>query len=294
MRLTHFIDIAAFSSDWAYAVLDRASQLKAEHGQHSSLPLQGKSVGLLFKKPSTRTRISFEVGVQQLGGSAITLHDHEVGLGEREPIKDVARVMSRYMDMVMIRTFDHQDIMTFADYATIPVINGLTDWSHPCQAMADFLTIKEQFGQFSNLKVAYLGDGNNVCRSLVELAHLLGVEMVIANPSQYELETTVPVIREHDPQVAVQGAHVIYTDTWVSMGEEDQPKSLRVFEPYQVNSALLALADPAAIVMHCLPAHRGEEVTDDVMESDQSKIFEQAENRLHAQKAIMAYLLESD
>ncbi len=293
MTLHDFIDIKGLSKEVAVDLLNRASQLKAENGRHSLLPLQGKSIGLLFKKPSTRTRISFEVGAYQLGGRAINLHDHEIGLGEREPIKDVARVISRYMDMVMIRTFDHQDIITFADYATIPVINGLTDWSHPCQAMADFLTIKEYFGSFNNLKITYLGDGNNVCRSLVELADLLGVCMVISNPSQYELDTQLDVQREPDPRCAVAGAHVIYTDTWVSMGEEDQSKSLAVFQPYQVNSELMALADPTAIVLHCLPAHRGEEVTDEVMESSQSKIFDQAENRLHAQKAIMSYLLES-
>jgi ornithine carbamoyltransferase len=290
----HFIDVSSYSKAVLRDILAVATQFKSDrnHAQNQ-LSLQGKSVGLIFEKPSTRTRISFEVGIHQLGGQAITLHNHEIGLGNREPIKDVARVISRYMDMVVIRTFNHSDIMTFASYATIPVINALTDGSHPCQAMADFQTIQAHFDDLTQIKIAYLGDGNNVCRSLVEMAHILGVEIVIANPPHHKLETTVPVTRVDNPKEAVKGAHVIYTDTWVSMGEENTQKSVSQFEPYQVNTALMALADPSAIFMHCLPAHRGEEVTDEVIESSQSKVFDQAENRLHVQKAIMSYLLDA-
>lgn len=288
---THFIDIAALTTQTAINLINLAYALKHAPRPDDQVRLKNKSVGLLFKKPSTRTRVSFEVGISQLGGNAVTLHDHEVGLGQREPIQDVARVISRYMDMVMIRTFDHSEITQFASFSTIPVINGLTDWSHPCQALADFLTIKEYFGTFQNLKVVYLGDGNNVCRSLVELGHLLGVQVVVSAPKSNGLDSQMPHITNPNPIDAVRGAHVIYTDTWVSMGEEGK-KNIHHFQPYQVNAQLMQHADPNAIILHCLPAHRGEEITDDMIESSQSKVFDQAENRLHAQKAIMTYLLE--
>jgi len=298
MSLTHFIDITEFSKETLLDILESALQLKSNVRlkKETDPVLQGKTVGLLFEKPSTRTRVSFEVGIRQLGGQAITLYKHEVGLGKREPIKDVARTLSRYLDMVMIRTFEHDNITTFASHATIPVINGLTDHSHPCQALADFMTIKENFSDLFQLKIAYLGDGNNVCRSLVNMAQVLGVDIVISNPPSFELTTDRPVTRVSDPKIAVAGAHVVYTDTWISMGEGTTHKPDRLlsrFLPYQVTAELMALANPSAIFMHCLPAHRGEEVTDDVIEAPYSKVFDQAENRLHAQKAVMRYLVAS-
>ena len=229
------------------------------------------------------------MGVRQLGGQSLHIKGDEVSLGKREPVKDVARVLSRMVDMVMIRTFSHDLVQEFARYASVPVINGLTDFSHPCQAVADLLTIKEHFGSLEQQKIVYLGDGNNVARSLAVLSKIMGVDCVLATPEANRL-TGKDHIYMKDAKEAVKGATVLYTDTWVSMGEEETDKGTDAFQKYQINDELLALADPKAIVMHCLPAHRGDEITDSVFESSQSKIFEQAENRLHAQKAIMAYL----
>ncbi|RAP35818.1 ornithine carbamoyltransferase [Candidatus Marinamargulisbacteria bacterium SCGC AAA071-K20] len=288
--MKHFLDIKNTSKEDLIKLLNLAQTLKEEvkSGQQRD-DLQGKTLGLLFQKPSTRTRVSFEIGMGQLGGRVITLQKDEVGLGKREPVKDVARVLSRYVDIIMIRTFDHTDIEEFSDFASIPVINGLTDFSHPCQAIADFLTILENFKSLDGIKIAYLGDGNNVCRSLVELAQKLGVEIVVSTPDGFELDYDGTYKQVKDPREAIKGADVVYTDTWISMGEEG--KSIEIFTPYQVNSELMKLASTRAIFMHCLPAHRGEEVTDEVMESEASKIFDQAENRMHAQKAIIKTLL---
>jgi ornithine carbamoyltransferase len=287
--MKHFLDIKDYSKEDLLSILDLARTIKAEvkSGKHRT-DLAGKTLGLLFEKPSTRTRVSFEVGMRQLGGSVITLQKDEVGLGNREPVKDVSRVLSRFVDAVMIRTFEHSDVQEFSKYASIPVINGLTDQSHPCQAMADFLTITENFDSLDGLKITYLGDGNNVCRSLLELAQKLDVEMVVSTPEGFELEYDGAYTHVRDPKEAIKDADVVYTDTWVSMGEEG--KSIDVFAAYQVNSDLMKLANSNAIFLHCLPAHREEEVTDEVMESSASKIFDQAENRMHAQKAIISTL----
>tara|TARA_A100001015_G_scaffold282188_1_gene346197 strand:- start:1442 stop:2305 length:864 start_codon:yes stop_codon:yes gene_type:complete len=287
--MKHFIDIIDFSKKDILQLIKQALKMKQNPFDYNFL--NNKNVGLIFEKPSTRTRVSFEVGIQQLGGHAIVLKKDEIGLGDREPVKDVSRVLSRYLDLVMIRTFEHSHLKEFVEYSSIPVINGLTDYSHPCQAIADFLTLYEHFSSFEGIKICYLGDGNNVSRSLVEISAICGVDCVISSPSENKLNSAINFKYEKDPKKAIAGAHVVYTDTWVSMG--DSAKSLEHFEQYQVNQALLSLADPKAIFLHCLPAHRGEEVTNDVIESTQSKVFDQAENRLHAQKAIMKFLLEN-
>ena len=285
--MIHFLDIKDFSKDQLLSIIKQAIKMKKDPLGYRFL--DNKSVALIFEKPSTRTRVSFEVGINQCGGKAVVLQKDEIGLGSREPVKDVSRVLARYLDLVMIRTFKHANLQEFAQYSSIPIINGLTDHSHPCQIIADFLTIFETFKSFDNLTLCYLGDGNNVTRSLVEMCSILGVKCVISTPEDNKLETEYSYVYEADPKKAVSGAHIIYTDTWVSMG--DSPKSLDRFKGYQVNDELMALANEKAIFLHCLPAHRGEEVTDTVMESAQSKIFDQAENRLHAQKAIMHYLM---
>lgn len=289
--MKNFIDIKQFTKKDLITLVELARVLKREHkaGIKHAKDFSNKTLALLFEKPSTRTRVSFEVGMKQFNGNVVTLQKDEVGLGDREPIKDVARVLSRYVDIIMIRTFEHSNLTTFSEYATIPVINGLSDLSHPCQAVADFLTIYETFGTFEGIKITYLGDGNNVCRSLLEFAQIVGVDMVVSTPDGYELDFDKSYRLIKDAKKAIEGAQVVYTDTWVSMGEEG--KGIESFNGYQINDALMSLANKDAIFMHCLPAHRGEEVTNDVMESTQSKIFDQAENRLHAQKAILQTLL---
>lgn len=289
--MKNFIDIKQFTKKDLITLVELARVLKREHKaciKHAK-DFSNKTLALLFEKPSTRTRVSFEVGMKQFNGNVVTLQKDEVGLGDREPIKDVARVLSRYVDIIMIRTFEHSNLTTFSEYATIPVINGLSDLSHPCQAVADFLTIYETFGTFEGVKITYLGDGNNVCRSLLEFAQIVGADMVVSTPDGYDLDFDKPYRLIKDAKKAIEGAQVVYTDTWVSMGEEG--KGIDAFNGYQINDALMSLANKDAIFMHCLPAHRGEEVTNDVMESTQSKIFDQAENRLHAQKAILQMLL---
>jgi ornithine carbamoyltransferase len=294
--MTHFLNISDFNSAQLVAFLDLADQLKADlkAGKQSSA-LAGKTLGMIFQKPSNRTRISFEVGMAQLGGRAIYIRDEEVGLGAREPVRDVARVLSRYLDGVVIRSNTHDDIDVFSQFSSVPVINGLSDMSHPCQALADMMTIREHKGTLEGVKLCYLGDVNNVCASLMTAAQLLGVEMTVACPPQ-----SVPIrdvfsgIRfVDDPRLAIKGADVVYTDVWVSMGQEDQAQDkLDLFRPYQVDLDLMSHASEEVIFMHCLPAHRGDEVTDDVMESSMSVVFDQAENRLHAQKAILMSLLK--
>lgn len=287
--MKHFLDIHDFSSKELLTLIELAYSFK--HESFKSSCLNSKSVGLIFEKPSLRTRVSFEVGIKQLGGHSIVLQKNEIGLGNREPIKDISRVLSRYLDLIMIRTYDHNTLKEFASCSAIPVINGLTDYSHPCQVIADFLTILEQFSSFNELKFCYMGDGNNVSRSLVELCYKLGIRCVLSTPEENKLKSDTPYFYEKNPVEAVSGAHIVYSDTWVSMGESK--KLLDVFASYQVNSNLMSYADENAIFLHCLPAHRGEEVTNDVMESSFSKVFDQAENRLHAQKAIMHTLMTS-
>ncbi len=295
--MKHFLDLADLSRDEIQALLDSAITLKTALKAGGNQPvLKGKVLGMIFEKPSLRTRVSFEVAMLQLGGHALYISPAEIGLGTRESVADVTRVLSRYTDCIMARTFSHDHIIELAKYATVPVINGLSDYNHPCQGLADLLTIHEKKGKLQGLKLAYLGDGNNVARTLLVGASKMGIHIVIASPSGYSLSKegqTSEVEFTDDPAVAVQEADIIYTDTWASMGQEDEMEMRKqVFMPYQVNKELVALTKPDAIVMHCLPAHRGQEITDDVMDSPQSVVFDQAENRLHAQKAILVALLK--
>ncbi len=267
--------------------------------------LAGRTLGMIFKKPSSRTRVSFEVGMFQLGGLALFLKDQDLGLGVRESVADVGRLFSRYLDGIVIRTFAHTEVEELARYASIPVINGLTDQHHPCQILADLLTIQEKFGRWEGIKVAWVGDGNNVAISWVQGAAKMGMHLALACPRGYwppadlirkaqeeAVATGGSVEILEDPLQAVKGADIIYTDVWVSMGQEAERRwRLEVFQPYQVNQALLEAAKPTTLVMHCLPAHRGEEITADVIDGPRSIVFDHAENRLHTQKAILQFLL---
>jgi ornithine carbamoyltransferase len=306
--MQHFLNISDFSADELWQFLDKAKELKDEFKAGGNQPiLKGKILGMIFQKPSLRTRISFEVGMFHLGGEALYLSPDEIGLGERESVPDVARVLSGYVDGIMARVFAHDHVVQLAEYSSVPVINGLSDYNHPCQALADVFTMWEHFGQIEGLKVAYVGDGNNVATSLIIILTKLGGHFSIASPQGYQLspqvlaeaqdlaeETHVNITVIPNPAEAVVDADVIYTDVWTSMGQEAEAEArLKVFPPYQVNSSLVAQAKPQAVVMHCLPAHRGEEVTDDVADGSQSLLFPQAENRLHAQKGILALLLGS-
>jgi ornithine carbamoyltransferase len=284
-------------------VLDVASRLKANKFDATQTQFaQGQTLAMLFEKPSLRTRVTFEAGMTQLGGHAIYL---EGRLGIRESVPDVARNLDRWIDGIMARTFDHKTVLDLAEYAKIPVINGLSDREHPCQAFADFLTIGERKGRLTGLKLSYVGDGNNVANSLMLLAAKVGVHFTIGCPPGYEpaadiwsatlsfaQETGAVITLTHDPYDAVAGADAVYTDVWASMGQEEETeKRAVIFAPYQVNAELMKHAKPEAIVMHCLPAHRGYEITDEVLDGPQSVVFDEAENRLHAQKAIMALLM---
>lgn len=267
-------------------------------GRGFGLPLKGKSIALVFQKPSMRTRVSFEVGMYQLGGNSVYLGSEEIGIGHREEIKDAARVLSRYVQGLVVRTFSHNDIVRLASFATIPVINALSDLEHPCQALSDLYTIKEKFGRFKNLKIGYIGDGNNVCNSLIYGCSRLNVRLQIATPKGYEPYAlcTMPyaqsIVITHNPREAAKEADILYTDVWASMGQEKEAaKRRKIFDGYKIDDSLLKKANKGCLVMHCLPAHRGEEITDKVMEGKNSIIFEQAENRLHSAKAILLYLL---
>ena len=289
-----------------YKILDLATDLKAKQkaGIEHHL-LKGKTLGMIFEKSSTRTRVSFEVGMYQLGGHALFLSSNDLQIGRGEPIKDTARVLSRYVDGIMIRTFSHDGIIELAQYADIPIINGLTDLLHPCQALTDLLTIREHKGELKGLKLAYVGDGNNMANSLMYAAAKVGMDIAIATPKGYEPDATVilnakadaaltgaTITITDDIKLAVANADVVYTDVWASMGQEAEQKArIAIFKDYQVNQTLMDLAKTDAIVMHCLPAHRGEEITEDVLEGNQSVVFDEAENRLHVQKAIMALLM---
>lgn len=286
--MKHFLDIESQSAESIDHLITLAYQMKTT--KYISSDLENKSVGLVFEKPSLRTRVSFEVGISQLGGTSISIQRDEIGLGKRESIKDVARVMSGYLDMVMIRTFDHKSIKEFAKFSSIPVINGLTDNAHPCQALADVLTIYENFDTLEGLTVVYLGDENNVSGSLAQICAKTKMNCIISSPTAKQTSSAVADY-EIDPIKAIKKADVIYTDTWVSMGDTYSEAHLEKLKPYQLNQALLDHARKKAIIMHCLPAHRGEEITDEVIESTRSVVFDQAENRLHAQKAVMQYLL---
>ena len=296
----HFLAIPDFSASELNALFDLAARMKA--GKYSEKPLAGKTLGMVFAKSSTRTRVSFEVGAFQLGGHALFLSSRDIQLGRGEPIRDTARVLSRYLGGIMIRTFDHADVEELARFATIPVINGLTDLLHPCQVLADLLTVKTSIEGWQGKTIAWVGDGNNMANSWINAAGTLGFELRLACPSGYEPNAAVlernraltRIILTTDPKEAVRGAHVVTTDVWASMGqEEEQDVRARAFAGYIVDQALMRRADPGAIFLHCLPAHRGEEVSDDVIEGPQSRVWDEAENRLHVQKALMVILMGS-
>ena len=304
--MKHFLELASVPTAELRDLLGLALRLKAEWKAGGNSPLlQGKTLGMIFLKPSLRTRVSFEMAMKHLGGGAIMLGPQEIGLGVRESIPDVARVLSGYVDGIMARVFDHKDVVQLAEYASVPVINGLSDGYHPCQALGDMLTIHEHFGTLDGLRLAFVGDGNNVAASVALACAHFGVSFSIATPEGYEMQRPVreqaydiagrngSVLEMRTrPQLAVADADVVYTDTWVSMGQEaEAAERAGEFGAYQVNGELLKNANPNAIVMHCLPAHRGDEITDAVMDGAQSRVFQQAENRMHAQKAILARLL---
>jgi ornithine carbamoyltransferase len=294
----HFLAIPDFSKHELISLFDLAIRMK--QGSYREKPLLGKTLGMIFAKASTRTRVSFEVGAFQLGGHALFLSARDIQLGRGEPIRDTARVLSRYLDGIMIRTYDHADVEELARYGSIPVINGLTDLLHPCQVLADLMTVREALGGWDDKVVAWIGDGNNMANSWINAAGTLGFELRLACPKGYEpnaeiLERNAAKTRitlTTDPGEAARGAHVINTDVWASMGqEEEQEKRAQAFQGYMVDAPLMASAAPGAIFLHCLPAHRGEEVAEDVIEGKQSRVWDQAENRLHVQKAVMAVLM---
>jgi ornithine carbamoyltransferase len=298
----HFTRVADWAGDELLSVLDLADDLKdrqRRREEHHLLP--GRTLGMIFQKPSTRTRVSFEAGIAQLGGTALYLAASDLQLGRGETLKDTAHVLSRYLDALMIRTYAQADVEELARHASIPVINGLTDRAHPCQALADAMTIRERFGRLEGVRVVYLGDGNNVCASLMVAAAKLGMEFVAATPEGYEpAPKTVEIARAaggsvelvREPREAVEGADVLYTDVWTSMGQEaERERRLRDLGGYGIDEGMLRLAGRDAIVLHCLPAHYGEEITEDVLYGPQSAVWDQAENRLHAQKALMALVI---
>jgi ornithine carbamoyltransferase len=305
MRAQDFVSIRDFSAQQIRHFLDLAVQIKAMPEAYSAA-LRGKTLAMIFEKPSLRTRVTFDVGIHQLGGFALYLSPAEINLGKRESVYDVAKNLERMVQGVMIRTFAHEIVENMAEFASVPIINGLTDYSHPCQAMADYLTMLEVKGRVAGLKVAFIGDGNNVAHSLMFVGAQLGAHVWVATPPKYEpradaihwakeraQQTGGQCTIANDPGAAVADADVVYTDIWASMGQEAEAEDRRkVFEPYRVDSALFTHAKPDAIFMHCLPAHRGEEVTDEVIDSPRSVVFRQAENRLHAQKAILLELME--
>jgi ornithine carbamoyltransferase len=297
------LSVADLSANEAIALLELASQMKKK----TIAPRCDRVLGLLFQKASTRTRVSFSVAIYQLGGHVLDLNASVTQVSRGEPTIDTARVLDRYLDIVAIRTFAQSEIETFAHYAKIPVINALTDWEHPCQALADLLTIQEQFGRLAGLTLTYVGDGNNVAHSLLLGCALVGMNVRVASPSGYQPDPKIvaqaqaladdrcQVLVTDDPKAAAKDAHALYTDVWASMGQENLAATrIPIFQPYQLNEELLGYADPDAIALHCLPAHRGEEISEGVMEGNHSKIWDQAENRLHAQKALLVALLGAD
>lgn len=300
------IELDDYTPEEIQYLLDSAIELKHKYRSGEVFqPLKGKTIGLIFEKSSTRTRVSFEAGMYQLGGHALFLSKNDIQLGRGEPISDMAQVMSRYLDGIMIRTFGHDNVINLARYASVPVINGLSDMAHPCQVLADLQTILEQKGTLKGLKMAYIGDGNNMANSLLIGGAKMGMHVAVASPEGYEpderivqlsreiaRETGAEITVTQDPAVAVKDADVVYTDVWASMGfEEEQKQREAAFANYQVNEKLVQLAKPDYLFLHCLPAHRGEEVTEGVIDGENSVIFDQAENRLHAQKALMVALM---
>lgn len=301
-----FLSLNDFTTEEIYQILDLADELKKKqkNGEEHHI-LKGKTLGMIFEKSSTRTRVSFEVGMYQLGGAALFLSNRDLQIGRGEPIRDTARVLSRYLDGIMIRTFEPEKVQELADYADIPIINALTDEEHPCQVLADLQTIREHKGDLKGLKMVYIGDGNNMVHSLMHGCAKVGMDISVATPAGYEpMAKMVEQARSaaeafgskveitEDILAAAKDADVIYTDVWASMGQEDEAeKRQKAFKDYQVNADVMAVAKPDAIVLHCLPAHRGEEITEEVIESKNSVIFDEAENRLHAQKAVMALVM---
>ena len=298
--MRHFLDLRDFDRDRLNAMLETAAQMKA--GEVSSMPLAGKSIGMIFEKPSTRTRVSFEVGIRQLGGTPVMLAAQDLQLGRGETVADTARVLSRYLDGVMIRALSHDTVAEFAAEGSIPVINGLTNLSHPCQIMADLQTIQAHLGALEHQIVAWFGDGNNVANSWIEAAALFGFELRIAGPEAYRPPAHLVAWARAEganisfvdkAEIAAKDATVLVTDVWISMGD-DEGNRLQDMAPFQVTEALMSLAAPDAIFMHCLPALRGQEVTAEVIDGAQSVVFDEAENRLHAQKAIMAHIFDDN
>jgi len=298
--MRHFLDLRDFDRDRLNAMLETAAQMKA--GEVSSMPLAGKSIGMIFEKPSTRTRVSFEVGIRQLGGTPVMLAAQDLQLGRGETVADTARVLSRYLDGVMIRALSHDTVAEFAAEGSIPVINGLTNLSHPCQIMADLQTIQAHLGALEHQIVAWFGDGNNVANSWIEAAALFGFELRIAGPEAYRPPAHLVAWARAEganisfvdkAEIAAKDATVLVTDVWISMGD-DEGNRLQDMAPFQVTETLMSLAAPDAIFMHCLPALRGQEVTAEVIDGAQSVVFDEAENRLHAQKAIMAHIFEDN
>jgi len=299
-----FVHITDFSSDEIQEVFDLTVKMKAfvKEGKEYT-PLKGKNMAMIFAKPSARTRISFETGMSQLGGHAIYLGPNDIGIGKREAVRDIARVIARYDDIIMARLFDHAHMLELAEYSMVPVINGLTDLNHPCQIMADIFTVLEHRKHLNDLKVAFVGDGNNVANSWINLAARLPMHFVLASPSGYDPDEAIlknarnvgisRIDVMHDPVEAVRDADVIYTDVWASMGQETEADLRRkAFMPFQVNGNLMKHAKKDVLVMHCLPAHRGDEITDDVIDSPNSIVFDEAENRMHVQKAIIVKLMQ--
>ncbi|MDX9829895.1 MAG: ornithine carbamoyltransferase [Anaerolineae bacterium] len=304
--MKHFLSVADYSSEEIWKLLRLARDLKAEWQAGGNEPLlKGKVLGMIFQKPSLRTRVSFEVGMQHLGGTALYLSPNEIQLGKRESVADVARVLSRYVQGIMARVFSHRDVEQLAAHGSVPVINGLSDYSHPCQAMGDILTAWEKLGDLRGRKLVFVGDGNNVANSLLFVCARVGMDVAVASPAGYEphpgvvtlarrmaAETGSQIEIGNDPAALVRDADVIYTDVWASMGQEAEAELRKArFAGFQINESLVSLARPEALVMHCLPAHRGEEITDGVADGPNSALFDEAENRLHAQKAILVALM---
>ena len=300
--MNHFLSIGNLSREEVLQLFRLTAALKArQKAGDRALPLAGRAMALIFEKPSLRTRVTFEVGMVQLGGAAVYLSAQEIGLGVRESVPDIARNLGRWVDIIIARTHRHATVEGLAAHATVPVINGLSDIEHPCQALADFFTLWERGADLGSIRVAWIGDGNNVCHSLLLLAGLLGTPLSVATPPGYAPDPAIQarsldlggrLTVTTDPREAVAGADVVYTDVWISMGQEaEREQRLEAFRGYQLNEHLLGLARPGALVMHCLPAHRGEEITDAVLDGPQSIVLDQSENRLHAQKAVMLHLL---
>ena len=303
--MNHLLKLMDLSTEEITGILDLADQLKYE--RKHNIPhrhLEGQTLGMIFQKSSTRTRVSFETGMYQLGGHALFLSSKDLQIGRGEPVQDTARVLSRYLDGIMIRTFEQKEVEDLAKFGSIPVINGLTDFCHPCQVLADLMTIREKFGSFTGLKMCYIGDGNNMANSLIVGGLKVGMNVAVATPDGYKPDGEVleftkgyadKFALETDPFMAASGADIVITDTWTSMGEEaEKEERKKVFKDYQVNKQLLAAANAGAMVQHCLPAYRGQEITEEVFEEHADEIFNEAENRLHAQKAVMVKLMKKD